>query len=513
MEFWKSATYCTKPISSYITKIQFQRLSADLADLGDGVSEAEYAFFPMRIKLMRIFIDVVHNPFIKPLLDRAKQLTLQRDLYIYQIKDGKKVKSKYLSSAIQNQHWFQDYLEYVLDAVYWGYTLIELGDIDTSQDNPFPNLTFTRRENLRPDGVDVSQEQSGSYNGIGLGYPNVTKPNKLSGNGLTQYSGFASPSTYNGKSGAVLTSIPYMIDGIRVQYSDDPLIPMLNHWIGTRSDRGVSTCGYGLLTVISELAINIRHIIEWWMDNIEMFGQPIRKATTKKQGDKRRTFENFVKNMGADPWVLLDPATEDDIEFVYPSGGAGTQWKSYQLALREQAAAASQLILGHADAIISMPGKLGGAQAANKDGFNESLIEQAMNSKQIEYGNFTCRKVNEISAPLFRKLGTYVGSRQIRDLIPEGYYLGMLNDKEEQEIIRRTNANMQNTSIFIKNMYDGGIQLSDPKPLNDWSESAGFPATWVKAEPAKELDEKEIVRRKLRRMNQVIAMFYNCMLC
>ena len=473
-------------LSSYITRIQFQRLSADLADLGNAISEAEYAYFPMRVKLMRIYMDVVDNPFIKPLMDRAKQLTLQRDLEVYQIKNGKRVASDVLSENISAQHWFSDYLEYVLDAVYYGYTLIELGDIDTNEDNPFPNLSFTRRENLRPDGVDI---------GRGIDNDFIRKSQIDASNNA-----FASNPSYNGKSGAILTSIPYMIDGIRVQNSDDPLIEMCNHWIGTRSNRGVSPCGYGLLSVISELAINIRHLLEWWMDYVMMYGQPIRVGTTRKQGDKRKIFENFIKNMANDPWLLLDEATGDKIDF-HSAPQAGTAWKSYQTALKEFTAVASQLILGHADAIISMPGKLGGAQAANKDGFNESLIEQAMNSKQIEYGNFTCRKVNEISTPLFRKLGKYVGSKRIQNLIPEGYYLGMLNDKEEQEIIRRTNANMKNTADFIKGMYDGGIQLKDPQTLNDWSEKAGFKSEWIKVEPAKQLDETRKSETEIKKID------------
>lgn len=434
-------------ISDFITRIQFMRLSADLKDLSDGYSEAEYGFYPMRVKFNRIFMNVVENPIVKTLIDRVKELTSQRDWYIYQIKDGKKVKSDVLSANISNQHWFADYIEYVIDAVLWGYTLIELGEIDTSNiENPFPNLSFTRRENIRPDGVN--------------------------------------------KEGAILSSIVYLIDGIKIEKNlAEPLIPLCNHWIGTKSNRGVSKCGYGLLANISKLEINHRHIEEWQVDYIENYGTPTMVGETRRQGEKRKTFEKFLANAAANKYILLDPSSGDKLTYEMPPS-AGTGYKVFSIAKKELEGALSQSTLGHADAIVSLPGKLGGAQAANKDGFNESLIEQAMNSKQIWYGNFLCRKINEISAPKFRELGKVIGVKMLKELIPEGYYFGMSNDKEEQEVIRRTNASIKMTSELLLSMYNAGLRPTNTSMVDEWTKQLGWEnLTWREYEPSKKLDE------------------------
>lgn len=433
-------------LSDFITRMQFMRLAADLKDLRDGYLEAEQGFFPMRVKLQRIYMNVVENPVVKTLLDRAKELTTQRDWYIYQNKDGKRVKSEDLSAAINENLWFGDYIEYIVDAVHYGYTLIELGEIDTSNiTNPFPGLSFTRRENIRPDGVN--------------------------------------------KDGAILSSIPYLIDGIKIEKNEhEPLIPLCNHWISTKSNRGVSKCGYGLLANISKLEINHRHIEEWQVDYIESFGTPTLVGETRKQGDKRKTFEKFLANAAANKYILLDPATGDKLTYEMPPS-AGTGYKVFSLAKKEIEGLLSQSVLGHSDAIVSLPGKLGGQQAANKDGFNESLIEQAINSKQMWYGNYVCRKINEISAPRFRELGRYINVKFIRDLIPEGYFFGLANDKEEQEVIRRTNASMKVTSDLLLNMFNAGLRPKDVTSVDAWTKKLGFNVEWREEEPDRHLTE------------------------
>jgi len=444
-------------LDPFFLRIQFQRLASDLSDLAKAYSEAEYGYFPYRVKLMRIYQNVVENPSFKPLLDRAKELTTQRDKYVYQIKAGKKVRSDDLSAQLNAQWWLDDYIECVVDAVHFGYNLINLGDIDlTNPNNPFPKLSFTRRENIRPDGIN--------------------------------------------ESGAIVASMPYILDGIHIQEnSREPLIPLCNHWISTKSQKGISKVGYGLLANLAKLEINHRHIEEWQVDYIENYGTPITKGSTKKQGDKRRVFERFLENSGANRWILLDPATEDKVEYEMPPS-AGTGWKVFSQAKKEIEQAASQLILGHSDAIVSMPGKLGGAQSANKDGFNESLIEQAMNAKQLWYGNYLTRKMNEVCAPKMRELGDVVGSRLISGLFPEGYYFGLANDKEEQEVIRRTNSACVMFSTFTKNMYDSGLQPEKAEMVDSWTQQLGLvDMKWIKVEPKKELDEKRDSKTEIKK--------------
>lgn len=426
-------------LNSYITKVQFQRMAADVYDWRVAMFEMEDPWFPHRVKANRIYIDTVENIFVKSLLDKWRELTLQRDYIIYSIQDGKKVKSDVLTQAIREQGWFQDYIENLLDTLLWGYSLINLGDIDETN-GLFPDLNNIRRENIIPDGYSDS--------------------------------------------GALLTSLVYNINGIKIEKNaDNKLITLANHYFSTKSPRGVSRCGYGLLYNISLYEIHLRHTIEWQMDYIEMYGQPIRKGSTRKQGTQRRKFEDFLANSGSNKYILLDKATGDEIEYVMQQS-AGTAWKVYSQAKKEFQGGLSQLILGHEDAMSTQPGKLGGMQAANKDGFNISIVEQAMMQKQTYCGNFVCRKINEISASKFRELGKFIGSKTLEELLPEGYYFGLDNDKEEQEVTRRNNANRVVISSFIKSFTDSEWQI-DNNQLNDLT---GL--TFTKQIPEKKLDEQ-----------------------
>ena len=221
-----------------------------------------------------------------------------------------------------------------------------------------------------------------------------------------------------------------------------------------------------------------------------MFGQPIKKGTTRKTGKERKEFESFLRNSASNAYVLLDKATDDNIEYEMAQS-AGTAWKSYDNIINRIEGTASQVLLGHTDAMKSTPGKLGGMQAANKDGFNESLVEQAMNSKQTVTGNFVCRKINEVSAPLFRRLGRYVGSKIIRELIPEGYQFGLVNDNEENEVVRRKNAQTLVSAQWAEKTFNAGLKV-DAKEFSTWT---GF--NFKEHTPEKKLDEtRQIIEEK-----------------
>lgn len=421
-------------ISNYITPVQFERIAQDIRNWRDAMREMELAWYPMRVKSMRMFIDTVENGYVKAVLSRWKELTTQRDYKIYQVKGGKEIISRDLSQQLQEQTWVGDWISYCSDAQLWGYSLIEMRNI---VDDSFPDITFTRRENIRPDG--------------------------------------------NGNSGPILTSLVYAIDGMHV--TEDPLIDLCNHWIPTKSNRGVSSCGYGLLYNIALYEIHLRHILEWNVDYAESYGQPIKKGFTNKTGKERDNFEAFLRNGASSQWILLDKGTNDDVVYEMAKD-AGTAWKTYENLENRLQGVISQLVLGHTDAIKSTPGKLGGMQAANKDGFNESLIEQAMNAKQIDAGNFVCKNVNQILAPKMRRLGEYVGSKTIKGLFPPGYTFGLQNDKEENEVKRRTNAQRLVVSEVIKNMNDAGWDIDQDQAI-DW-----FGLNLTKSIPQHELIEK-----------------------
>lgn len=442
-------------ISRTIAPIQFERWAADIADWRSAMSEMEHAFYPFRVKSVRIYIDTIENVFVKALINRMQELVLQRQPQVYQYKSDsrggarKKVISSDLSQQLNANFWFEDYRKLILDAPLWGFRLIELGEIDLSNENLFPNLTFTRPENIR---IDKWR-------------------------------------------GALLTSIPYFIDGIEVQNIEE--VTMWNHYIGTKSNRGVSDCGYGMLYNISEYAIHLKHLLGWRLDFIENYGQPTRVGTTSKQGTARKKFEQFLANPSSNQYILLDKSTSDEVKFESMAGtGTGTAWKSHGDAANFLKKELSQMVLGHEDAFMTTPGKVGANVTSNKDGFNESSMEQAINQKQIIYSNFEIRKMNEVSFPSFRKLAKYTGIKRI-DLVPEGYTYGLTNDKEDQEVRRRFNADLQGKAQAFLSFYNAGLKLKNVNDLNDMIPE--LPNGFVEFIPVKELKEERNSKTEIKK--------------
>lgn len=427
-------------LSNVIAPIQFERWAADIADWRSAMKEMEQAFYPFRTKSTRIYIDTIENVFVKALIARMQEAVLQREPIIYQVKGNKKVISKDLTDNLNYSYWFQDYRKLVLDAILWGFRLIELGEIDTyCKENLFPNLSFTRPENIR---IDVWR-------------------------------------------GALVTSIPYYIDGVEVQNEEE--IKLWNHYIPTKSNRGVSPCGYGMLYNISEYAIHLKHLLGWNLDFIENYGQPTRIGTTSKQGSARKKFEAFLANPTSNQYILLDRATGDEFKLEGTSGlGTGTAWKNNGECRSLLKKELSQMVLGHEDAFMTTPGKVGANVTSNKDGFNESSMEAAMNQKQMMYSDFEIAKMNQISFPSFRRLGKSTGVK-ILDFVPEGYIYGLKNDKEEQEVRRRFNSDFDAKAKSFLSFYNAGVKLKNIEDLN--SMFPELPNGFVEFVPIKALQE------------------------
>lgn len=397
-------------LSRYMAPIQFERIAHDIRMWRDVIREYELAWYPMRVKGQRMYMDTVENPYVKSVIERQKELTMQRDgIITMPNKGGKRVKSLYLSEQLNEQDWFEDYVDGYLNARLYGYSLIELGAI---VGDAFPLIKETNRENIRPDGLDGT--------------------------------------------GPILTSMVYGIDG--VHFADEKLISLCNHWVPTKPTRSTTTCGYGLLYNIALLEIHLRHVLEWNLDYGENYGMPIKVGKTNKIGKDRDEFENFLRNSASNAYVLLDKRTDDELAYVMAEA-AGSAWKVYENIEERMQGVVAQLMLGHTDAMKSTPGKLGGLQNANKSGNNISLVQQAMNAKQVMIGNFVCRGINNIGAPKFRALGKYVGSKTIAGLFPEGARYKLLNDTEETETRRKKREDQQSLAVIAKTFNDGGYDV------------------------------------------------------
>jgi hypothetical protein len=334
-----------KDLRNYIAPVQLQRLKQDVQSWREVLQESENAWFPHRVKAQRLYIDTINNGHVFSCIERRKDLTLLRK-WEFVDKNGKTDQATTdifldtVKGQSQNKEWFNKFLNFSLDSIFFGYTLISLGDVINDE---FPNLDIIKRWNVSPDRLNVTNF------------------------------------TYS-ISGALFMEEPYKDWHV---------------YIKTYNDIGTSKSGYGLLYKVALYEIFLRNILGFNGDFVELFAQPYRVGKTTKIGKEREEFAQSIMQMGSAGWSLIDP--EDAIEFLETALG-GTGYKSYdnfELRLEKKI---SKIILGHADAIDSIPGKLG-----NSGG--KSPAEIAMEDKQTKDGAFISNIVNNELMVNMRTLG------------------------------------------------------------------------------------------------------------
>ncbi len=370
-----------KNLSNYITPVQLQRIKTDIQLWRTAVAEAELAYFPFRVKMQRIFIDTVLNEHVLACVKTRKQLTLLREFMVCG-EDG--VEDADATSLLKAQ-WFSNFLSYVLDANFYGYSLIALGDIEN---NAFPRLSFVRRWNISPDRLNVA------------------------------------PFDYS-MAGQDFTADPYKDWHV---------------WVPTPTDNGVSSCGYGLFYTIAKTEIYLRNNTAFNADFIQTYGQPIRKGITGKVDETERgLFEQALAKMGHDAYILLDAA--DEVELIEPKG-TGDGYASYADFEKRLEAKISKLLLGHADALDSTPGRLGSIQNVEA-----SRVSKALWGIQAEDAKLCENIVNNELMPRLIKFGFPIAP---------GSKWKLKNNKEQQQERELDDASNQVTAGIFNTITQAG---------------------------------------------------------
>ncbi|MEB0262916.1 DUF935 family protein [Mucilaginibacter sp. 10I4] len=327
-------------LSNYISPVQLVRLKHDIGMWRAAINEAELAYYPHRVKMQRMFIDTALNGHVKACTAKRKRLTTLRKFEL-QDANGKVIEDA--TKGLSKKKWFRKFLNYALDANFYGYSLIALGDI---LNGDFPNLTIVKRWNTSPDRFNV-------------------------------------------------TSYDYSINGQDFRADN---VKDWHIYVDTISETGTSPCGYGLFYNVALYEIFLRNVLGYNGDFVERFSMPyVHAKTTKSNEDERGELERTVANMGANGYAITDP--QDEIEFL-EAALAGTGWNGYDNLEQRCEKKISKLLLGHSDALDSTPGKLGPEQ-----GGDESPISKALSEIQIEDGRMVETIVNEDLFPRLVALG------------------------------------------------------------------------------------------------------------
>lgn len=372
-------------LSNYITPVQLQRLKVDIAEWRRAADEAEQAYYPHRVRMQRIFLDTVLNGHVWSAMDRRNDLTILRG---YKFLNSAGEENEDLKKMFKGFTWFADFLGYCLDAKYYGYSLIALGDIISSK---MTEVSIIRRWNISPDREVVS-------------------------------------------------SLIYTLDGMSW---NDPEYQPWHIYVKTPSENGIGKCGYGLLYKVALYEIIMRNVLGYNSDFVELYAQPYRVGKTSKTNEvERAEMEAALQAMGSNGYAVIDP--NDDISFLETALG-GTGWKGYEnLEMRCQKLI-SKIILGHADALDSVPGKLGAG-----DG-KDNPVKEAMEDKQTKDGNWIMPIVNDQLIPRLKDLGFK---------IPDGYVWTLVNDDEAAEQREREDSSNLTTAQIAQTMTNGGLKMS-----------------------------------------------------
>jgi phage gp29-like protein len=375
-----------KNLTNFITPVQLQRLRVDIAEWRRSLEEAELAYYPNRVRMQRIYIDTVLNGHIWSAMDRRRDLTVLRK---YKFKNKAGDVNDDLRTMFEGFTWFADFLTYCVDAQGYGYSLISLGDVINSD---LTDVNLVRRWNVSPDRE-------------------------------------------------VVVSIIYAVDGVSW---NDPAYKPWHIYVKTQSEHGVGKCGYGYLYKAALYEIIMRNVLGYNADFVELYAQPYRVGKTSKTNeDERNDMEAALQAMGSSGYAIIDP--NDEIEFLETALG-GTGWKGYENLEDRCKKFISKIILGHADALDSTPGKLGGGQ----DG-EQSPVAKALSDKQTKDGRFVQPIVNRELIPRLRDLGFQ---------IPDGWEFTFDNDDEEVEQREREDKNNAVTATIALTMKNAGLKMS-----------------------------------------------------
>lgn len=292
-------------IREYIAKVQLSRVKQDVQTARQAIIEAELAYFAQRVKLIQLYQDTVLNGHVTAAMNRRKDLSLLKNYGLY---DAKGVKNEQWTTFLQSK-WFSDYQGYVLDSIFWGYSLIRIGDIVNSK---IQDVTIIKRQNVSPDRLNI-------------------------------------------------VTLVYNTSGI--MFLEDPDLKKFTVWVTSNTENAESTCGHGLLYKIAIYELWVRHAFGNWAEYSEIFGMPIRLGKTDSKDESMRAkMSQMLENMGSSAWGVFD--YEDQIELVEPIKSSGIV--VYDDLRKACQAEISKIALGHASALDATPGRLGGDDPAEQ---------------------------------------------------------------------------------------------------------------------------------------------------
>lgn len=384
-----------KNLQGYYAPVALDRVKIDIASWRNALKEAEQPFNPFRVKMQQIYQDTVINGHVLACMKRRKDLTLKKGFALYN-PDGSvnEAGTKFINEKSMRKQ-IMKIIGYYHDAIFYGYSLMNITGV---KGNEIEGIEIQRRAFISPDREMLCQFLY-QLTGIRFNDPSATDQD---GNRYIDWSIYAT----------------------------------------TDSDNGVSICGNGLLYTVAYYEIFLRMITGFNANFIQIYGQPFRIGkTTKLEGEEYDALYAGLRDIGTNNFALID--AQDTIEFL-ETGQSGTGWKGYENLEQRMEDKITAVILGHRDAMKSIPGKLG-AQFGD-----DSPIKQAMDDIASSDCNYLEMGMNEQVIPKLINLGIK---------IPIGLTFGFKNDEEKRKTRKNEDANNKLTADIAQTMKNAGLKM------------------------------------------------------
>jgi hypothetical protein len=208
---------------------------------------------PKRVELYRIYDDAMHDLHLKGAV-RNRKLKVLGKPFIITNHEGKKDQNLTL---LLRKRWMKEFLSMALDSKFWGHSLIQFGDIVREPELRFTHVELVPREHVCPEFHVLLKEISDDpKNGI--------------------------------------------------DYLQEPY----NAWsipVGKPKDLGE-------LNSPAKETISKKYVLAFWDQFAEIFGMPIRTATTSSRDPKDHVkIESMLEDMGAAAWGLFPEGTSIEL--------------------------------------------------------------------------------------------------------------------------------------------------------------------------------------------------------
>lgn len=242
-------------ISERIILRQQIRQREDVGDWRHALLIAESADHPDRTELIKVFKDVDLDGHITGIISSIKNKIKSKPFIIVN-SNGDVDEEK---TELFEKEWFFKFIDFIVEAPFWGYTLVQLGDI---KDDGFPDIKMIPREYVVPERSLVKKDLHEGRN-------------------------------RNGQNAFF--------------YKERPL---RDWFIFIGEDRDM-----GLFNKATPHALSKKNMFTEMWEYAELFGMPIRLGKTDiNDNERRQQMEKMFTHQGSAEWLVVDK--DDEIEFI-----------------------------------------------------------------------------------------------------------------------------------------------------------------------------------------------------